>query len=117
MSGVSVLYCPMAFLDIRPISFQNQMFWGLLFPKVQKFEVPNVGHSSLTPKKKEVQYYEIAPNYGSLLGWGFGKAMSLPLLPIMMWSFILCNGGACSGGFQVFFRGNFPHVAINLFCP
>lgn len=66
------------------------MFWGLIcLLKDPRVECLTWGTDLLLLREK-FHIFEILPNSGSLyLGWDFGKSMSLPLLPISVWPFIL----------------------------
>lgn len=55
----------------------------------------------------KVHICEILPGVSCCAGGGdFGKITSLPLLPVLMWPFIFCCGGANQLVFRSFFRGN-----------
>lgn len=49
---------------------------------------------------------EISPDWITTLGVVFGKTVSLPLLPVLVWSFYPLLWRSCLASFQVFFRGN-----------
>lgn len=55
---------------------------------------------------------------GCCTGGGvFGDTASLPLLPVSVWSFSLCYGGAVQLVFRSFSEEIDPHVAAGLVCP
>ena len=49
--NVSVPYSPLGPLDVSPVGFPSQTFWGLISPlQVPRVGAPNVGHKPLTPQ-------------------------------------------------------------------
>ena len=71
-SGISIPYSPLVFLDVSPVGFQSQMFWGLISPvQVPRVGVPDVGHKFLLLREK-LCIFEIPSDCGSPhQGWGF----------------------------------------------
>ena len=82
-SWISFPYRPMVLLDISPICFQNQTFWGFIAPvQVSKVEVPDVGHKLLTPQGEMPQIWDPSWRWVTRLGVLFlaGPCLCLPHL-------------------------------------
>lgn len=51
--STSVPGSPLDLVDLSPVGFQSQTFWGLIFPlQVPRVEVPDVGHTPLAPQRE-----------------------------------------------------------------
>ena len=78
----------MILLDVSPLVFRNQIFWGFVYPvQVSRVEVPEVGHKPLALQEK-AYICETPPN-GAFHARGgiFDETTSLSLLLILMWPF------------------------------
>ena len=86
-SVISIPYTPLVLLDISPGGLQRQMFWGLISSmQVSRVGVPDIGQKLLLLRKK-LCMCEITLTVGLHTGGGvFGGTMSLPLLPISLWT-------------------------------
>lgn len=51
-SRISDPHSPMVLLDLSPVGFQSQMFWGVNSPaQVPRLEVPDMGHKPSSPQE------------------------------------------------------------------
>lgn len=112
-SAVSVLYSLSGVLDLSPVVFRSQTFWGLIsLVHVPRVRVLAGGVTPLAPREK-LPLCQSARDWG-LLHWGgvLGKTTPLPLLPTSLWPFLLCGGAS----FQVFLRGSFLYLPVDPEC-
>ena len=107
-SGLSISYSLLVLLDISPIAFQCQMFWGpISLMQMPRVGVPDVGHKFLDPQEEPI-FVRFFPPMGHHPGGGvYGKTASLSLLPFLVFHFYLLLWKSCLASFQVFFRGNY----------
>ena len=87
-NGISVPYTPLVLLNISPVGLSKPDVLGLISPmQVPGVRVPDIGHKFLLLRKK-LCICEISLTVGLHPGGGvFGGTMSLPLLPISLWTF------------------------------
>ena len=86
-SGISIPYTPLILLDISPGGLSKPDVLGLISStQVPRVQVPDTGHKLLLLRKK-LCVCEISLTVGLHTGGGvFGGTMSLPLLPISLWT-------------------------------
>lgn len=117
-SGVSVSYSLLSLLDISPIVFQSQLFWGFIFPA----QFPRVGVPDVRLKRLILQeeapflwYFVISLLLVGRYSTGRGpvETASLPLLPYSMWPFYCLLWKSCSAGPQIIFRENYSTGSCN----
>lgn len=112
-SAVSVLYSPLGVLDLSPVVFRSQTFWGLIsLVHVPRVRVLAVG-SHPCPPGRSPPLCQSARDWG-LLHWRgvLDKTTPLPLLPTPLWPFLLC----CGASFQVFLGGSFLYLPVDPEC-
>ena len=98
-SGFFIPCSSIGSLDIFPVGFQSQVFWGLVSPVQDLLLYSENNHN-----------FVILPDCGLLrLGRAFflGESVSLFLLPISMLFFYPLLWRLCSSRFQVPFRENY----------
>lgn len=121
--GILFPYSILGFLDVSPIVFQSQMFWGLItLMQISRVEVTGWWPNPLFLRKR-LPHLEIPSDDGSLHGlggegrWDSLKTASLPLLPIPPWPFcplLLESCSICSCQFGMSMGGDKFRIFLNL---
>lgn len=104
----------MILLDISPIVFQSQMFWGpISLVQIPRVEVPDVGTNLLL--LRENLYLWFLPTVGHHAGVGLMARLHL-CLSYSSWCgpFILCCGRAVWLAFRSFSKGIISWAAVDL---
>lgn len=100
------------------MGFLSQILWGLFsLMQIPGVKVPHVGHQPLAPPRGSA-------GLGTFLtlmchrakGGGFGMTVSLPLLPVSMWSFCPLLWRTVHVFFTYISEGHDPSVAGDLMC-
>ena len=107
-SRISVLYSTLNLLNISPIVYQSQMFWGLSFSAGPKGWGAWSGAWTPCFSGRRSVFVRPLPIVGHSTKCGFlGENTSLPLHPVLMWSFYPSLLKSYLASFQAFFRGNY----------
>lgn len=111
----SVSYSTSGPPDISPVGFTSQTFGGLVFMVcVPGAAGPIVEHQPLTPPEEclcgEPPLSCVSPHQGQ----AFYETVSLPLLPILTWSFFLLLWRVLHLVFRSLSERNDPYVALDL---
>lgn len=117
-SGVSVSYSLLSLLDISPIVFQSQLFWGSSFQRSSQGLGYLMWDSNASFFKKKLLflwYFVISLLLVGRYSTGRGpvETASLPLLPYSMWPFYCLLWKSCSAGPLIIFRENYSTGSCN----
>lgn len=88
-SRFSFLYSSVVYLDVLPVGFQSQLFFGLISPVPDlRVRIPNVELKSLTPQGKVPCLWGHFQSWNAVLGV-CSKTVSLPPPPISVPSLVV----------------------------